>query len=797
MSQRRGSTDSLDSLDAPSHDGHAASHRAGNGDGDGDSDGGGGGGGGGGSLDEARRSLEQMSIEEPSEAAKDPIHVRLSREVLRLTARVDGVVHRYVPAGVVIYFWGVLLAMLVLVAVWLFGGSVPRLKVPKHYQEPALQKFINTEVKPDTIRATVDELSEIVKAARKEGRVHWENDLVDRIESKLTKYGIPRHGVDDFWVYRAWPEQDGQRLRVDGFEAKFDDTRQYTGHLVAGNATGLLVFANQATREDLDWLRQQQIVLDGAVVLFKRDGSVTLGDQLDLISAYNASGAVVYWPAAALDEKSLWPKGALRSGDEIPQDDAALAWVQPGDVLTPGVPAFKRTRVLGVHDNPALAKIPLLAVTADDAAELLAKLATTAVDAPEAWSAGVALGKNQQQQQLKVGAADGDASPVAELECRLTWDKKTLIHNVLGELEGTETDQVLIVGTSLSAVTGVAVLLEVARVFAALASEHTWRPRRSVVFAFWAGTRENYLGSTEWAEDQVRALRAQGIAYIDVGNVINAGQLNISAIGSLQTAVLTALDATTDHAGKGVSADLLTDRELKPPHAFSDSTAYLAHVGLPTADIAFDRPDIAAECALSSDCIAKHFDEKFAGHGTMARLIALLTLELIDEKFVPLDVPLYVSRIQHAVSHLHTVHDAVMPSAELAEQLRELATAADRFYAYRNTWAQLVEDGGNGVESAQLFGARSSWNYAACQLQRNLMQSADGDGGGGGGSDGDWFGSVIYGPARRRCQATGKRPWTLPFVEDRLVVDGEGVTQALEELGVVLDKATQGLLGAA
>ena len=766
---RRNSTDSSDSLDdVAMHDGHADSHRPD-------------------SIDVARRSLEPMTIEEPTTAVvKDPIHVRISRGVLRLTARVDGVVTRYVPAGVVMYFWGMLLALIVLLGVWLFGGNMPRIKVPKHYQEPALQKFLNNEVKADAIRSTVHEFGSVVAEERAKGVTLWENQLVDRIEKKLMRIGIPRHGVDDFWVYRAWPEAGSQRLKIGEFEATFDPARHYIGHTVAGNATGPIVFANAASKADLDWLREQDVILDGSIALLKRNASVPLGEQVDLLTTYNVSAAVVYWEQGTYDDGQYWPKGAIRPPSEVPLDDAALPWQQPGDVLTPGIPAHRKARVVSRHENPAMARIPVLAVSALDASKILQSLSTTGVAAPPSWEAGVQL-----DGELKVGSANGESAPVAEFENEPMWDKKRLIHNVMGELEGTETDQVLLVGTSLSSVSGVAVLLEVARVFAALASEHTWRPRRSVVFAFWTGTKENYLGSTEWAEDQVRALRTQGIAYVDIGNVIRGGQLDVSAVPSMQSAFLTALDATTDRAGQPLPSDLLADRELRAPHAFSDSIAYLSHVGLPTLDLAYTRPDISADCALSADCIADHYDAKFESHAAMARLVSLLTLQLIDEKFIPLDIPLYANRIQKAVSHLHTIHDAIVPSAEIAERLRDLSTGADRFHAFKNPWANLLTDDAGGVETAQLFAGRSSWNYAACQFHRSLMTTtADVE------ESGAWFGNVVYGPARVR-DADGRRPWTLPMVEDRFNADPESIGQALEELGVTLDKATSGLLGIA
>ncbi|XP_048651975.1 N-acetylated-alpha-linked acidic dipeptidase 2 isoform X2 [Marmota marmota marmota] len=62
--------------------------------------------------------------------------------------------------------------------------------------------------------------------------------------------------------------------------------------------------------------------------------------------------------------------------------------------------------------------------------------------------------------------------------------------------------------------TGTAVLQEIAQSFGKLI-RRGWRPRRTIIFASWDAEEFGLLGSTEWAEENVKILQERSVAYIN------------------------------------------------------------------------------------------------------------------------------------------------------------------------------------------------------------------------------------------------------------------------------------------
>ncbi|BFZ58777.1 hypothetical protein PYCC9005_005842 [Savitreella phatthalungensis] len=737
------------------------------------------------SVDEARRSIEQLEVEEPT-AQKDPIHVRISREWRRLTAHVDGVVHRYIPAGVLRYAIGILLGCVVVVGVYFFGGSMPRLKLPKHYQEDALRSYINTRVAADGIIRTVDEVGAIIQHAHTHGNLmDYEREVANYVQSKLVDARVGRNALDDFYVFRSWPVNHGLRLVIDPRTSDNQDKieielrdyahnvwKTYIGHAPPGNATGPLVYAHAATVDDLERVKD---VLPGSVVLFKRDYSVGLGEQLELVTTYGVSGAAVYFPQSSYDETDVMPNGPLPPRGEVQLDDAAYAWIQPGDVLTPGEAAHKHTRPVSLNDNKALGTVPFLAVSAHDAAMMIDLL--TEGDPGEGWDA-----------QLPSTLKHTHGPAVAELQSMLAFNEKSIVTNAMGEIEGSEADGVVVIGTSLSSPSGVALLLEIARVFAGLAEKHTWRPRRALIFAFWSGTQENHLGSVEWAEEQRQALRQQGFAYIDITSAIpnpHNTTLDLAGVPSLESAVFKALEATPDVSNSATARNLFPNDRLDIPSSFTDAIAFMTQVGMATAEVGYGRVEIGRECALTSSCLMSHFDPGFGGHAVLARAVAQLGLALVDEKFVPLEIPAYASRLGEHLSRVRTNHGDVFTSdAETARAIRALEDKARAFDLFKSTtWPNKLADD-NNVESPALATARNAWNYAAANFHGNLLRSAAWT---------TWFEHPIYSPAQHRAVSgpqKGKRPWLMPKLENQIAI-AQGFREGSEERENALDKIPQ------
>ncbi|XP_054829963.1 putative N-acetylated-alpha-linked acidic dipeptidase isoform X1 [Eublepharis macularius] len=107
-------------------------------------------------------------------------------------------------------------------------------------------------------------------------------------------------------------------------------------------------------------------------------------------------------------------------------------------------------------------------------------------------------------------------------------NKVMRIYNVIGTLRGAiETDRYVILGGhrdswvfgGIDPQSGAAVVHEVVRSFGNL-KRKGWRPRRTIIFASWDAEEFGLLGSTEWAEQNVKLLQERAVAYINADSSV-------------------------------------------------------------------------------------------------------------------------------------------------------------------------------------------------------------------------------------------------------------------------------------
>src|SRR5665213_2088435 len=79
---------------------------------------------------------------------------------------------------------------------------------------------------------------------------------------------------------------------------------------------------------------------------------------------------------------------------------------------------------------------------------------------------------------------------------------------------------------------GAAPLLETARTLAEMTSKG-WKPKRTIMLAFWDGEEFGLIGSTEWMEKHAEELDRSLVAYINADSS-GKGRLNIGGSHSLE-----------------------------------------------------------------------------------------------------------------------------------------------------------------------------------------------------------------------------------------------------------------------
>jgi N-acetylated-alpha-linked acidic dipeptidase len=267
-------------------------------------------------------------------------------------------------------------------------------------------------------------------------------------------------------------------------------------------------------------------------ILLVQYGAMYRGAQVAAAERAGAK-AVIFYPGE--------PRDTLQRGTVM------YYWQYTGDPLTPGVAATRDAKRLDPAKTDVLPMIPIVNITHDAAAQLraAAKGATVEVEV----------------------VMDGETRPVRD---------------VIAILEGKSKDAIILGNHydawgpgAIDPHSGTATLIEIARGLAAL-TKAGWRPKRTIVIAFWDAEEPGVIGSTEWVEDNADMVRENAVAYFNV-DAIKAGALVVKGTPALRDHV---------RACTGEVRDPITDRPFAPTFddagIGSDFTAFLHHAGVAT-----------------------------------------------------------------------------------------------------------------------------------------------------------------------------------------------------------------------
>ncbi|ORY87996.1 hypothetical protein BCR37DRAFT_20462 [Protomyces lactucae-debilis] len=644
-----------------------------------------------------------------------------------------------------------MLGTLVLAGVFFFGGSMPRLKVPKRYEEGSLREYIKKQVSAERIAEYASKMEPMQGAspfvAEPEALAKW-------IQSELATFKMGRTALADQYVLQA----TGKQSWTFNEQVKTIPAEALVAHGHTGSAEGPCIFVGTARPDDFQLLASQYIQLEGSIALLQRNRSEILAIQLARTAKAGVSGILVYDARHTGDDAlnvSISP--ATAEGG-----DAALPWVQPGDPLTPGQAADKQSKVLEREQAPGLLNLPVFSISADEAETLHEAIRSQGLDVSSSWPSIRATGP------LWTGNI---TSPPVQLNSQLVQQPKEPLYSALSEIDGSESEQTLIVGTSMR-IANAAVLLEVARVFASLSAEHSWMPRRNLVFAFWAGSEINFLGSTEWVEAQTKSLRFTGVAYLNLDHVMsNTGEFDIAAHTSLHEGISTALNHLDG-----------SKTSIKEPEMFTDAIAFSARAGIPSIELGYNDMHISQACRSSRECIER-VDPGSLNQARLAKLVALLVLEFVDEYFLPVDVRQVVTSVENAAQRLAHATDLTV-DRDLAKVFQILEERTTAFTQFKKDWdLALIEL--NLPESPAAAVGRSNWNYAVVAFQRALIRNARWT---------VWFENSLYGPSAK-LERQGES-WALPRVQDALydgdIAKAQGLLQMVGELLLEAAKTLDG-----
>lgn len=332
----------------------------------------------------------------------------------------------------------------------------------------------------------------------------------------------------------------------------------------------------------------------------------------------------------------FYPAEPDRPADTPRRETVLYAQQRPGDPLTPGVAALPGAPRARPREVDVLPKIPVVTVAAAEAAELRAAKGPieVAVD------------------------MDGETRP---------------IRDIIAILEG-GSQEAVILGNHYDAWgsgaidphTGTAALIEIARGLTAL-TRAGWRPRRTIILAFWDAAEPGAIGSTEWVEENLEMLRARGVAYLDV-DAVTAGELVVQGSPALRAHVRACAGDVTNPATGQPFAPVFEDLGIG-----SDATAFLHHAGI--ASLQWSSGAYHVRHSLRDDLEhARLADPGFAFVPAVAQVMGLCAIRLADADHLPLD---YGATADWLAAALDAVTPPDRPALDAAlGRLREAALHA-------------------------------------------------------------------------------------------------------------------------
>lgn len=453
----------------------------------------------------------------------------------------------------------------------------------------------------------------------------------------------------------------------------------YNAYSADGDVTGRLVYVNHGMPEDYEQLERLGIPVKGAIAI-ARYGRGWRGVKVKVAAEHGAVGCIIYSDPRddGYSAGDVFPKGAFRPPDGV-QRGSVMDTYYPGDPLTPGVASLPGAKRLPLNEASTITKIPVLPISYADAQPLLSELGGRV--APPDWRGG-----------LPITYHVGPGPAKVHLKMISNWDRQPL-YNVIARMPGsTDGGEWVLRGNHHDAwvsgaedpISGLVALLEEARGFGEL-HKQGWTPRRTIVYCAWDGEEPGLLGSTEWVEAHASELPAHAVAYF---NSDTNGRGFFSASGShvLERFVNSvARDITDPETGMTVwqRRQLRNiSRATKPEDRLdarkradvrigalgdgSDYTAFIHHLGIPSADLRFGgETDGGVYHSIYDDFYwySRYGDPDFLYGRALSQTMGTAVMRLADADLLPFDFVNFAETVKRFIADVKKLLDTQQAEA--------------------------------------------------------------------------------------------------------------------------------------
>ena len=582
------------------------------------------------------------------------------------------------------------------------------------------------------------------------------------------------------------------REHVDG-DAYQDDPRvvmPFHGSSGSGDVTAEVVYANYGRLEDFDQLASHHIDLHGKIVLV-RYGANFRGVKVYLAELRGAAGVLIY-PDPQDDgfaKGDAYPMGPWRPENSVERGSVQYLFKYPGDPETPGVASTPdlpdSARVSPYGSQTQIISIP---ISYRDAAPILQALKGPGVQ--KEWQGALGF-------RYHLGEAWGPGAVKAHLVSVQDYQRR-IIWNVIGKIKGTAyPDDWVVVGNHRDAwvygavdpSSGTAAMLETVHGIGALIRQG-WRPKRTIIFASWDAEEEGLIGSTEWVEQNAKALE-RAVAYFNTDVAVAGSDFSAAAVPSLKQFIRELTRSVPSPMGGTVYQQWRISHPAQadptgsnPPPApgeevrvgslgsGSDFSPFFQHIGVPSTDIGSEGPYGVYHSVFDNYAwFTMNADGHFVYLQQMARVFGIEALRMADADVLPYDYGAYAREIRSYIDAAKRKaadqgHNSLDFAAAEAAAVH-LAAAAERAH---------------GLQMAA-SGDLVHLNLALRQTETALLTEQ-------GLPNRPWYRHTIYAPG----EFTGYSALVLPGVNEAL--DAKDINRAAQQLTVLtqaLDRAARTL----
>src|SRR5246127_3215535 len=453
----------------------------------------------------------------------------------------------------------------------------------------------------------------------------------------------------------------------------------FSGMSPSGDAEAEVVYANYGTPEDFEKLEKMKVDVRGKIVLV-RYGQNFRGVKVFVAQEHGAAGVIIYSDPADDGWKrgDKYPDGPWRPDTGVQRGSVGYMFEFPGDPTTPGmasVPSLPASQRISPEQSAQIPKIPVTPLSYHDVWPVLQHLGGP--DSPRDWQGALPF-----TYHVGPGPAKLRMHLKQDYQFRTLWD-------VIGRARGSDLPGEWVVAGNhrdawvygaVDPNSGTAAMLEAVHGVGELLRSG-WRPKRTLVFCSWDGEEEGLMGSTEWAEQHESDL-ANAVAYFNVDVAVTGTKFGASAVPSLKQFIRDVTKAVPSPKGGTVyevwqkaaqpegggtqspneagenrrmpAAQVKSDVPVGDLGSGSDYTAFLQHLGVPSADMTSSGPYGVYHSVFDNFAWFKKFgDPDFVYEQEMARVLGLEAVRMADAAMLPYD---YEEYGKETTAHVEGAH---------------------------------------------------------------------------------------------------------------------------------------------